>query len=116
MTRPTLSGRVICKMALLGAAGILFASCRGEVKGGKFDGQAALGYAKAQLDFGPRIPGSAGAQRAGDWIIAQMKQRADTVIVQSWTHTTLDGKQLPMRNIIARYNVKATDRILYVTH
>jgi Zn-dependent M28 family amino/carboxypeptidase len=86
------------------------------VKAGKFDGQAALGYAKAQLDFGPRIPGTTGAQRAGDWIIAQMKQRADTVVVQSWVHTTQDGKQLPMRNIIARYNPKATDRILYVTH
>ena len=45
-----------------------------------------------------------------------MKQRADTVIVQTWTHTTADGKQLPMRNILARYNPTATDRILYVTH
>jgi glutaminyl-peptide cyclotransferase len=116
VTRPTRSGRAIIRTTVLGAALLLFASCRGEVKAGKFNGQAALGYAKAQLDFGPRIPGTTGAQRAGDWIIAQMKQRADTVIVQSWTHTTLDGKQLPMRNIIARYNLKATDRILYVTH
>lgn len=121
MTRPAHlneSGRTILKAATLGLALLLLSSCRGErqVNGGKFDGQSALGYAKAQLDFGPRIPGTAGAQKAGDWIIAQMKQRADTVIVQSWTHTTLDGKQLPMRNIIARYNPKATDRILYVTH
>jgi Zn-dependent M28 family amino/carboxypeptidase len=103
---------------VLAAASIVMVSCLGErkVKEGKFDGQAALGYAKAQVDFGPRIPGTVGAQRAGDWIIAQMKQRADTVVVQTWTHTTLDGKQLPMRNIIARYNPKATDRILYVTH
>lgn len=106
------------KAVLAGLTLLLVANCRGErqVNAGKFNGQAALGYAKAQLDFGPRIPGTQGAQRAGDWIIAQMKQRADTVIVQSWTHTTLDGKQLPMRNIIARYNPKATDRILYVTH
>lgn len=103
---------------MLSVSLLLFASCRGEreVKAGKFDGQAALGYAKAQLDFGPRIPGTTGAQRAGDWIIAQMKQRADTVIVQSWTHTTQDGKQLPMRNIIARFKPASTDRILYVTH
>jgi Zn-dependent M28 family amino/carboxypeptidase len=109
---------VVAGATLLIVALLLFASCRGErtVKAGKFDGQAALGYAKAQLDFGPRIPGTTGAQRAGDWIIAQMKQRADTVVVQSWVHTTQDGKQLPMRNIIARYNPKATDRILYVTH
>jgi hypothetical protein len=73
-------------------------------------------YAKAQLDFGPRIPGTTGAQRAGDWIVDQMKQRADTVMIQTWTHVTQDGKQLPMRNILARFNPKATDRILYVTH
>jgi len=45
-----------------------------------------------------------------------MKQRADTVIVQTFTHVTLDGKSLPMRNILARWNPKSTDRILYVTH
>lgn len=99
-------------------AGLLvFAACdRKEPKTGNFDGEGALRYAKAQLDFGPRVPGTAGAQRAGDWIIAEMKQRADTVIVQTWTHTTLDGKLLPMRNILARFNPTATDRILYVTH
>jgi glutaminyl-peptide cyclotransferase len=96
---------------------LAFTACKGkEPKAGKFDGEAALRYAKAQLDFGPRIPGTPGAQKAGDWIVNEMKQRADTVIVQTWTHTTVDGKQLPMRNIIARYNPKATDRILYVTH
>jgi len=40
-------------VALLGA-------CRGdeEVKPGNFDGAGALVYAKAQVDFGPRIPGT----------------------------------------------------------
>ncbi len=97
---------------------MLVAGCRGEsdIKSGKFDGEGAMQYAKAQLDFGPRIPGSPGAQRAGDWIIEQMKSRADTVVTQTWTHTTVDGKQLPMRNILARFNPSATDRILYVTH
>jgi hypothetical protein len=93
------------------------ASCRGkEPKGGNFDGESAMRYAKAQLDFGPRIPGTVGAQKAGDWIVSEMKKRADTVIVQTWTHVTQDGKQLPMRNIFARFNPAATDRILYVTH
>jgi hypothetical protein len=93
------------------------ASCKGrEPKGGKFDGESAMRYAKAQLDFGPRIPGTPGAQKAGDWIVSEMKKRADTVVVQTWTHVTQDGKQLPMRNILARFNPRATDRILYVTH
>ena len=99
------------------AAVVILAACdRKAPKAGKFDGESALRYAKAQLDFGPRIPGTPGAQKAGDWIITEMKQRADTVIVQTWTHTTVDGKQLPMRNILARFNPSATDRILYVTH
>jgi hypothetical protein len=92
------------------------ASCDRQPDAGKFDGEAALAYAKAHFDFGPRVPGTPAAQRGGDWIIEQMRSRADTVVVQSWTHVTTDGKQLPMRNILARYNPGAKDRILYVTH
>ncbi|HZJ00676.1 MAG TPA: M28 family peptidase [Gemmatimonadaceae bacterium] len=106
----------IFKLAIV-LVGAALVSCKGkEPKAGKFDGEAALKYAKQQVDFGPRIPGTPSAQRAGDWIVSEMKQRADTVIVQTWTHVTQDGKQLPMRNILARFNPAATDRILYVTH
>ena len=108
---------MIKRRALLVATLFAIAACKGKEPGaGRFDGDGAMRYAKAQLDFGPRIPGTAGAQRAGDWIVSEMKKRADTVIVQTWTHTTIDGKQLPMRNILARFNPAATDRILYVTH
>ncbi len=81
-----------------------------------FNGEASLAYVKTQLDFGPRVPGTAAARRTGDWIIAQMKQRADTVVVQSWTHVTAKGDSLPLRNIFARINPSATQRVLYVTH
>jgi Zn-dependent M28 family amino/carboxypeptidase len=105
------------KSRLLLLALVALSACKGrEPKAGKFDGESALRYAKVQVDFGPRIPGTPGAQRAGDWIINEMRRRADTVIVQSWTHTTVDGKQIPMRNILARFQPQATDRILYVTH
>lgn len=81
-----------------------------------FNGKAAYEYARTQFEFGPRVPGTPAARRAGDWIIAQMRSRADTVIVQSWTHTTAAGKKLPMRNILARFNPEMAERILYVTH
>ena len=81
-----------------------------------FNGAAAFGYVRTQLAFGTRIPGTPGAQQCGDWIIAQMRQRADTVIVQSWSHTTVTGTVLPLRNILARYRPTATERVLYVTH
>ena len=81
-----------------------------------FSGETALQYVKSQLDFGPRIPGSLGARKTGDWIVDQMRQRADTVIEQRWTHVTLKGDTLPLRNILARYRPQATERVLYVTH
>jgi glutaminyl-peptide cyclotransferase len=81
-----------------------------------FDGEAALGYVRTQLGFGPRIPGSPGHRKTGDWIVQMMRERADTVIEQLWTHRTVKGDTLPMRNILARYNPAATQRILYLTH
>lgn len=81
-----------------------------------FDGSAALSYASRQIAFGPRVPGTEQARNAGDWIVAEMRKRADTVVVQTWNHTTAAGMALPMRNIIARFRPELSERILYVTH
>ena len=81
-----------------------------------FSGDSALAYAGAQVAFGPRVPGSAAHKQAGDWIVAQMRQRADSVEVQEWTHVTQAGQRLPMRNILARFAPERTNRVLYITH
>jgi Zn-dependent M28 family amino/carboxypeptidase len=83
---------------------------------GPFDGQKAWEYAKAQVDFGPRVPGTAAHDKAGAWIIEQMRQRADTVIEQRWTHVTTKGDSLPLLNVLARFRPDAGERVLYVTH
>ena len=83
---------------------------------GAFDGAAALEYARAQVAFGPRVPGTEAARRTGDWLVARMRERADTVIVQSWTHRTRDGAALPMRNIFAQIRPALAERVLYVAH
>jgi glutaminyl-peptide cyclotransferase len=106
----------------------LVAGCKGDANGRSaaertaaptstgFNGTAAYNYAKAQVDFGPRVPGTPAAKQAGDWIIRQMRARADTVIVQSFTYTTADGKKLPLRNILARFRPELSERVLYLTH
>jgi glutaminyl-peptide cyclotransferase len=81
-----------------------------------FDGQAALAYTKAQVDFGPRPPGSPAHDKAGDWIFAEMKKRTDSVSDQRWEQTTAKGQKIALRNIFARFNPTATQRVLYVTH
>ncbi len=81
-----------------------------------FSGDSALAYARAQVAFGPRVPGSEGHRRAGDWIETQMRARADSVEVQRWKHVTQRGDTLPMRNIIARFRPELAQRVLYITH
>lgn len=81
-----------------------------------FNGAAALDYVREQLAFGSRVPGTPAHVRAGDWIVTQMRARADTVIEQRWTHVTADGDTLALRNILARFRPAATERVLYVTH
>ena len=81
-----------------------------------FDGATALGFVKSQVEFGPRVPGTPAHRAAGDWLVAQLRQRADTVVVQEWVHTTAEGKRLPMRNILARFRPTESKRVLYVAH
>jgi Zn-dependent M28 family amino/carboxypeptidase len=81
-----------------------------------FNGESALGYVRQVMAFGPRVPGTAAHDSAGDWIVAQMRQRADTVIVQEWRHKTASGEVLPMRNVLARFRPEASERVLYLTH
>ena len=54
-------------VAAIGATALLtLAACERGMgpRAGKFDGESALRYAKAQVDFGTRIPGTPGAQKA----------------------------------------------------
>lgn len=82
----------------------------------EFDAAAALGYVQKQVAFGPRVPGTAAHRATGDWLVAELRRRADTVFVQEWVHTTTDGKRLPMRNVFARFRPADTKRVLYVAH
>ena len=91
-------------------------ACRDARPQTAFDGNKALGYIREQLAFGPRIPGTEGARKTGDWIVQKMRPLADTVIEQRWTHVTAKGDTLPLRNILARFRPKEKQRILYLTH
>ena len=82
----------------------------------EFDGSRALGYVEQQMAFGPRIPGTPGHERAGDWLLAQLRARADTVWVQAFTHVTKQGDTLHLRNLLARFRPGAAERVLFLAH
>ncbi|HEX3276019.1 MAG TPA: M28 family peptidase [Gemmatimonadales bacterium] len=82
----------------------------------EFDGASAFRYLEAQVAFGPRIPGTKAHRQAAAWLDSLLRQRADTVIVQSWTHLTGSGDSLPLTNYVARFNPAATKRLLFLAH
>jgi glutaminyl-peptide cyclotransferase len=82
----------------------------------EFDGQAAFHYIETQVGFGPRVPGTKAHQQMQVWLDSLLRQRADTVVVQSWNHVTAKGTTLALQNFIARFNPAAEKRILLLAH
>lgn len=101
---------------------IIALGCQAKAGGGsasaqvEFSGTTAFKYVEQQLAFGPRVPNTAGHQKAGDWLLRELRARADTVVVQEIRHRTGKGHALKLRNFFARFRPQATDRILYVAH
>ena len=102
------------RLALLGALAVLSA-CADRPKTA-FDGEQAYRYIATQLEFGPRVPGTAAHRQMGEWLVDQMRERADSVVVQQWTHVTASGDSLPMRNVLARFRPEVPGRVLYLAH
>ena len=111
-------GAVLCTVAACGGERADAAGREAAATGAasEFDGAAALEAVQAQVAFGARVPGTEAHARAADWLEDELRRRADTVIVQRWTHTTADGRSLPMRNILARFRPTEARRVLYLAH
>lgn len=81
-----------------------------------FDGAAAHKLVEQQVSFGPRVPGTEGHARQLAWMEEYLSQRADTLIVQNFTHQTEGGKTLELTNLFARFRPELPDRVLYLAH
>jgi hypothetical protein len=102
-------------------AALVVLACQAKSGGGskEFNGQAAFGYVQQQMAFGPRIPGTAAHRATGDWLLSQLRTRADSVIIQEIRHVQRDarrGDTLRLRNFFARFQPAATERVLFLAH
>jgi len=103
--------------AALAFALLMGSACRsGTSEAQQFDGAQAHRWVVSMVAAGPRIPNTPGHRATGDWLIAELRRRADTVIVQEWTHVTLQHETLHLRNIFARFKPADPNRVLYVSH
>jgi len=82
----------------------------------RFDAAQAMRWMQFQVAAGPRVPGLPGHRTVGEWLVRELRARADSVEVQDFTHVTTSGKKLELRNVIARFRPADPNRILYVTH
>lgn len=81
-----------------------------------FNADSAYRYVERQLAFGPRVPGSPAHEACGSWLAEKLRAYGAEVTVQEATLRAFDGTPLPARNIFARYNPQAADRILLLAH
>ncbi|MCW5899970.1 MAG: M28 family peptidase [Flavobacteriales bacterium] len=81
-----------------------------------FNADSAYALVRKQVDFGPRVPGTAAHRACGDWMIAKLRGYGAEVTEQTGSVTVYTGQKLPLRNIIGRFNPEAKDRILLFAH
>lgn len=129
------SGRFKNKTRLLFCVNalILFASCRNQteqttdtsatktvdvkkVPVPDFNADSAYAYIKAQVDFGPRVPGTSSHAKCADYLVAKLKSYGLETIVQRGTVQTFDKKQFTLKNIISSFKPEAQSRILICSH
>lgn len=77
---------------------------------------SAYHYVAQQLAFGPRVPGSPAHASAAAWLFDQMRQRADTALIQSFKARVYNNTIFEGKNIIGSFNPKARKRILLAAH
>jgi len=106
----------LSRAAVCLALGVACTARGGASRPREFAGERAFGYLQQQMRFGPRIPGTPGHERTGDWILAHLRATADTVAIQSFTHVTRRGASLHLRNFLARFRPTVSERVLLLAH
>lgn len=81
-----------------------------------FNRDSAYAYVKAQVDFGPRVPGTEQHQKCADYIVSVLKQTGAKVIVQNGKATLYNGTPMTLENIIASFNPNKSKRIMLCAH
>src|SRR5690349_6943632 len=105
-----------CGVVLMLAMGCQAHAGNGRSNPVEFNGPTALSYVQKQMSFGPRIPNKPGHQQEADWLLSELRTRADTVIVQDIAHKLRTGEVLHLKNFFARFRPQATDRVLFLAH
>ncbi|MBS3913658.1 MAG: M28 family peptidase [Bacteroidetes bacterium] len=82
----------------------------------EMSGDLAYTYIEKQLQFGPRVPGTATHKACAGWLRSELQKFCDTVLIQEAMVKTFDGKSVPIINIIGQFKPDTSQRILLASH
>jgi len=85
------------------------------VKTTGFDGERALAHVKALVDIGPRPSGSTGNEKAGEYIVRELRSYGIKTSIDEFSPATPKGK-VKMRNIIAEIPGESSDVVMIGSH
>lgn len=83
-----------------------------------FDSDSAYKFIQRQVEFGPRVPNTYGHVKTREYLENKLKQYAGSTSVYSQEFTSIgyNNDTLQWANIIAAFNLSATDRIVIAAH
>ena len=81
-----------------------------------FNGESALELVRAQVAFGPKVPGTEGHARQLEWMLERLEALAPVLQADSFQHVTAAGDSLDLVNVMARFAPDESRRILVLTH
>ncbi len=99
--------------------GVLLAGCGREASIQRvpgFSGERAYELLVAQCRFGPRPPKSSAHDSLMRWLVEFLDTLADTVYLQHFSELGYEGEILPMANVVARFGLGKSYRILLCAH
>lgn len=81
-----------------------------------FNSDSAYHYIKKQVEFGPRVPGSNAHKQAANYFVEYFNNQRWQTELQLGEATTFNGKNIAVKNVIARFDTANKKRILLMAH
>jgi glutaminyl-peptide cyclotransferase len=81
-----------------------------------FSYDSAYAHIKTQVEFGPRVPGTAAHAKCADWLTDKLKSYGLTVSRQEAPIALPNGQPVQLKNIFAAYKPERSERILLLAH
>lgn len=81
-----------------------------------FSGDSAALYVEMQVGFGPRVPGTEAHQLCLDYLKSSFEHFGAMVTIQEGQAVLYNGKEMPLKNIVASFNPEAQKRVIICSH